>query len=385
MEAPETLTLPIKLTQLHPSPQNIREATEGSMDDHTSQTVRATKLCITDQPPDDADNEWTTDQLRLLHQTLTQKLRLTDMRSDIMARAGSGTAVLQVSLSGEYLPVGPQPDQSQISHSSLDHKGDETACSDANELSVTKTGTVAANAAANGDTASLNTASMSSSSQNSAAHSTGCTCSGDSHRTPPSASKPSASKSSPTAVRYRKGTSLSSGQHHTRQRSDKPARSQHGHKSCRRNRSPARSRRQTAEHSTRRTRQSSPARRHLRASSKLQGSVGKHAGSSASPARRIKSLASNNQSPDGCSWSAASHIGFSRPRIQKQDSHHSSFYARRYRSPSRHGSPRTGSRGNRISPAKGNFVDTTFMNRQRQAEAGVCFLPSRLCVLADMV
>lgn len=366
----QTCSAPLK-------PQNMREAAENIMEHNTLQTVHAAKPCATDQPPDDAaDNEWTTDQLRLLHHTLTQKLRLTDMRSEIMARAGSGTAVLQGSLSSESLPVRPQPDRSHCSGSGLHHKGDETACSDANKLSVTKTGTVAANAAANGDTASLNTASMSCSPQTSVAHSTECTSPGDSHP------QPSASKS---ATQHRKGTSVSPGQQHTRQRSDKPARSQHRHKSSRRNRSPERSRRQTPEHSTRRTRQNSPARTHFRASSRLKGSIGKHAGSSASPARRTKIFASTRQSSDRLSWSAASHIGFSRSRSQMRNSQHSRVYARRHRTPSRHGSPRVGSRGNRISPTKGYLADTSFMDRQRHAEAGVCFVPSRLSALAGMM
>lgn len=358
----QTLSVP-------PKPQNIKEA-EGSMDHNTLQTAHPAKPCATDQPPDGAaDDDWTRDQLRLLHQTLTQKLRLADVRSEIMARAGSGTAVLQVSLSGDSLPSQPQPGLSQWSGCGLHHKRVEPACNAENELADAKTGTVAANTAATSDTASLNTASMSSSPQGSAAHSPGCTSPADSHRT-----QPSASTSSPTATRHREGTSLSSGQHHTRHRSDKPARSEHRHKSCRRNRFPERSRWQTAaEHSTGRTGPSSPARRHPRASSKLRGSIGKHVGSSASPARRIKALASTSQSPGRLSLSAAKHIGFSRPRSQKRNSQHSRLYARRHRTPSRQGSPRVGSRVDKLSAAKGNFVDTSFMDRQRHAEAGVCF------------
>ena len=250
-----------------------------------------------------ADKEWTKDQLRLLHQTLTQKLRLADTRRDVNARAGSGIAVLQQTSSSVSSPV--RSDLHQHSGSIHNH-------------GAGKTDTVAADAAVNGDTTSFDSYSTRSSSQDSAAHSTGgmSPCA-------PGKSPPSASNSSPTYVRHKKGISISPGQQHPKDRSDKPAKSQRPHRQASNksrwpNRSPNQSERHTAEHSIGRTRHSSPARSHSRSSLQLKGSVGKHkqhtvrhrsiAGSSPSPARCNKASATG-QPPEKQGMSIAKHSG----------------------------------------------------------------------------
>ena len=370
-------------------PQSTRETAQDSMNQDTVQMAHPANPCATDQILGQvADKEWTKDQLRLLHKTLTGRLRLADMRSEVNARAGSGTAVLQRSSSTESLPVEKQQRLPQHSGSALNFEVGKTDSSAATGLADAETGTVAADTAANGDTTSLIIASTSPSSQNSAAHSTGCKSPGNSH-----GSEPSTSNSDPTAVRHRRGASLSSGQHHPKQRSDRPARSQRPHKSCSQNRSPKQSRRQTVEHSPRRTGQSSLARKHGRSPSKVKNSDGKHAGSSLSSSRASQALAPTSQSPDRPSVSAAKHVDSSKPKTQtrggsrKRRIRRIRLHTRRYRSPSRNRSPHLGSRAERIfarprspHPAKGHFVDTRFMDRQRCAE-GERFRPSRLQAL----
>ena len=369
-------------------PQSTREAAQDSMNHDTVQMAQRANSCATDQiSGQGADKEWTKDQLRLLHRTLTAKLRLADMGREVPARAGSGTAVLQRSSSTESLPVGKRTRLSTPQHSgsALNHEVDMADCSAAIGLADAKAGTVAADTAANGDTTSLTMASMSPASQKSAAHSTGCKSPCDSHR-----SEPSTSDSAPTAVRHRRGTSLSSWQQRPKQRSDKPARSQRSHKSCRRSRSPKQSRKQTAEHSPRRTGQSSPARKPGRSPSKVKNSNGKLAGSSLSPARGSQALAPTSQSPDRPGMSAAKHVDSNKPKkqtrggVRKRRIRRIRLHTRRYRSPSRSRSPHLGSRAERIfarprSPhlATGHFVDTGFMEGQRYAE-GERFSPSRL-------
>ena len=359
--------------------QNTRKAIEDSMNLDTLQAVHPASPRVTDQFPDEvADKDWTKDRLRLLHKTLTDRLQLADTRSEVIARAGSGTAVLQRSSPSDSLPVRQTPGLSQHSSSSHSHNNGKTDCNAAVGLADGKTG-IMADFTANVDTTSLNTVSTTSSSQDSVAHSTGCKSPGDSRR-----SEPFASGSSPTAVQHRQGTSLSSGRHHPKKRSDKPASSQRPHKSCRRSRFPKQSRLQTAEGGTQRTGQSSPARKHPRSPSMV---CGKHAASSSSPARGGKAVAPTSKSPDRPSLSAAKIIGSSKPKGESQGSlrrRHSRLGTRRYRSPSRDRSPYLGNRAARSrSPAKGHFVGTRIMERQPYAEAGECLPPTGLQALTD--
>ena len=368
-------------------PESTRETAQDGMNHNTVQMAHPANSCATNQLLDElVDKEWTKDQLRLLHKTLTQKLRRADMRSKVIARAGSGTAVLQNSSSSESLRVAQLPRLPQHSGRAFNHRTGKTDCSAATGPADTKTGTVAADTAANGDITSLITASMSPSSQDSAAHSTGCMSLGDSHR-----SEPFTSDSSPIGVQHRRSISLSSGQHHPKQISDKPARSQRSHKSCRRSTSPEQSRRQTAEHGTQHTGQSSPARKHGRSSSTAKNSSGKQSGSSISPARASQALAPTaSQSPARPNVSAAKHFGSSKPQRRTRGRlriRRNRPRARRHRSPSRSRSPYLGNRAERIfarprSPyfAASRFVDTSLMERQRYAE-GVRSSPSRLQAL----
>lgn len=350
-------------------PQSTRETAQDSMNHNIVQMAHSANPRATEQLPSQiADTEWTKDQLRLLHKILTAKFQLADLRSEVAARASSGTAILQRNSSNESVPVRHLPRMPRHSDSALNDEVGKTDCSAAIGLADSKTGIMIADTSANGDTTSLDTASTGSLSQDFAAHRTECKSPGYSHR-----SELSTSDGSPTAVRHRRGTNLSSGQHHPKHRSDKPARSQCSHKSCRHNRSPMQSRRQVAEHSTQRTGQSSPARKYGRSPSKVKNPGGKHT-SSVSPARARQALASTNQLPAGPSVSAAKHVASSKPKRQTRGGLRNRR-RRRHRSPSRNRSPYLGSRAEIVfarprSPylAMDHIVDLGFMEGQRCAE-----------------
>lgn len=318
---------------LKPQCQSAGEAAGDSSKQRTLQTTTLADACATNQLSNEfANREWTKEQLRLLHRTLTKKLQLEDMRSKVMARADSGVAVLQQSSAKRFSSVSQLPGLPRKSGS-------------VHRQAAIKTDIMAADTAANDKTTSLViSAGMTFPSQDSAAERTERTSAKvpcDSHRSENS----STSDTSSTASQHKESISATPERQHLKGRSDKPGGShqpqrQASHKSHRHHRSPNQIRRTARNHSSSPSKLTKSAAKRKRCDVSVYRSP--YTEDSPSVAKRSRGGTSVSQSPAVGDWSTAKVGASDRPKRGKRSTRRrrrARLLNKRSRSSSRHRSP----------------------------------------------